>query len=498
MLLIFLLERGKGLFHADSPDGLKVCGHRLLESIDLGQVLGPPGGVGQHCFCKALRFYLRTASLGIERSEDLKNLRAVLDQIRLVSPASLESRTFIFGSFVEADQGGEGEHQKLGQLAVFCNIPQEGRKVPGFELGNRVQGDGEQLVGVVRILKALQNIGCIRLKLLFRAFHRRDDLLEDALVHEREEKILVGYAVLDGLMARLIGCKYAHGMGSVEDADLACAVEAHIVGPYHVQACLIERQLILVEVLVAFDDPQVENLGRVEQVVLIAELGADCLCFGSRVTGNDAVDQGVAEITSFVEPGHEACLQVPLLCILFDDALQIVSVLVDELAGNDDQALVRSPVESLVAFVEEGADLGWEGDLDLVGQLVTAVVADTGLGGVGDDEAQVLTGCELYILLVIVGLVRIEAAADAVDRSVLLDGFLVLHTPEDGGVQALLGVDHIAQAPVQGLDEDYIAVEIGLLVENVDHPIDERSEEVPLSELKNLLFSLYSLVNIGD
>jgi len=192
-------------------------------------------------------------------------------------------------------------------------------------------------------------------------------------------------------MAGLIGCQHAHGMGPVEDADLAGAVEAHVVGPHHIQACLVERQFILVEVLVAFDDPQMKNLSRIEQVVLIPQLFADCLGFGFRIPGNNAVDQRVAEIARFVEPVHKACLQIPFLCILLDDALQVVAVLVDEFTGDDDQAFVQSSLEGLVAFVEKGAYLGGEGDLRLVGQLVTAVVADARLGGVGDDEAEILT-----------------------------------------------------------------------------------------------------------
>jgi hypothetical protein len=85
--------------------------------------------------------------------------------------------------------------------------------------------------------------------------------------------------------------------------------------------------------------------------------------------------------------------------------------------------------------------------------------------------------------LVIIGFVRVQTAADAVDCAVLFDGLLVLNTPENGGVQALLGVDHIAEASIQGLDEDCITVEVGLLIEDVDHPINKRTEEVALSEL---------------
>jgi len=85
--------------------------------------------------------------------------------------------------------------------------------------------------------------------------------------------------------------------------------------------------------------------------------------------------------------------------------------------------------------------------------------------------------------LVIIGFVRVQTAADAVDCPVLFDCLLVLDTPENGGVQALLCVDHIAEASIQGLDEDYITVEVGLLIEDVDHPINKRTEEVALSEL---------------
>ena len=128
-------------------------------------------------------------------------------------------------------------------------------------------------------------------------------------------------------------------MCAIEDADLSCPVEGHVVCPDHVHAGCSCRKLILVCLSVALNDPEKEDLRAVEEVVLVADLLADRICLSPRITRNDSVNKAVAEITGILKPVDESLLETPLLGVLEYDSLEVVSVLVDELTGNCDDTL---------------------------------------------------------------------------------------------------------------------------------------------------------------
>ena len=107
----------------------------------------------------------------------------------------------------------------------------------------------------------------------------------------------------------------------------------------------------------ALDDPEKEDLCAVEEVVLVSELLADCICLSSWVSRNDSVNKAVAEITGILEPVDEALLKTPLVGILENDSLEIVAILVDELAWDCDDSLRCVAVEVLVSSVEESCYL---------------------------------------------------------------------------------------------------------------------------------------------
>ena len=51
-------------------------------------------------------------------------------------------------------------------------------------------------------------------------------------------------------------------------------------------------------------------------------------------------------------------------------------------------------------------------------------------------------------------------------------------------VEASLGIDHVAHALFQRLDDADCSVETVVFIHPVDHPVHEGAEEVPLSELQ--------------
>ena len=88
------------------------------------------------------------------------------------------------------------------------------------------------------------------------------------------------------------------------------------------------------ELSVTLDDPEKEDLGCIDDAVLIAEAVPEFLCLCPGITRNDSVNKAVAEVTCFVEPCDEAFLKAPFLSVSEDDLLKVVAVLFNEFAGN--------------------------------------------------------------------------------------------------------------------------------------------------------------------
>src|SRR5690554_4621520 len=97
-------------------------------------------------------------------------------------------------------------------------------------------------------------------------------------------------------------------------------------------------------------------------------------------------------------------------------------------------------------------------------------VGDARFGGIGDHKAEVRAGCNLQIGFPTILLVGVEDAAEAGDWSKLFDCLTLLHSSEDGGIQALLGVDELPKTFGDGLDGYDIAVKGPLFIEDIDHP----------------------------
>ena len=75
----------------------------------------------------------------------------------------------------------------------------------------------------------------------------------------------------------------------------------------------------------------------------------------------------------------------------------------------------------------------------------------------------------------------------------IVHGLAVLETLEIQVIQAVLLVEPADHALLDGLDHDDGAVEIGFLVGLPYDPLDERAEEVALTELDDLLGVLFRL-----
>ena len=349
-------------------------------------------------------------------------------------------------------------------------------------------------MAVERVGEALKDGGGEGLEVLLRQVERRHDLIEKRLAHVGAHG-LVGHAVADDLHAGQVRAEHHGGMRAVEHADLAQLVGGDVLGEDDVAAGLLEGQLVL-DPRRAFDDPQAERLGGVEHVVAVAELLVEALGLAARIAGDDAVHQRGAEDVLLGQPGLEFLGEAPLLGGLHAALLQVAAVVVDQLAGQEDEAGALGAAEGGEALIEQAGQLAGIGGLGLVIELVLAGVDDAGLGGVGDDDAHIPVVRQGEVALEV--LIRGEAALDALDDAGILGGLAVHLAAQDQGVQAVLLVEHGDHAALDGLHDDHAGVHSGLFVGHVDHPVTESAQEAALAELNDALGLRSDAAGHGD
>ena len=79
----------------------------------------------------------------------------------------------------------------------------------------------------------------------------------------------------------------------------------------------------------------------------------------------------------------------------------------------------------------------------------------------------------------------VQTSFDTFDNFAFGDDLIVFDSAEDEGVKTVLTVYHICHALFDGLNELNCCIEIAFLIHFLDHPVDECTKEVSLSELEN-------------
>ena len=132
-----------------------------------------------------------------------------------------------------------------------------------------------------------------------------------------------------------------------------------------------------------------ENFALYYVVVDISRLLPDCGDLRLGIAGDYAVDERGREVVGSLHPLYELFIHVIDLCKLGEHPVELVAVVVDEFAGNDGKALIRSAAEFFVPAPEQREELSREG-LGAHGEVgIGNVERDARLGGVGDDDLQV-------------------------------------------------------------------------------------------------------------
>ena len=320
------------------------------------------------------------------------------------------------------------------------------------------------------------------------------DLIQQHLVHVAQDGVVM-HAVAHDVVAGQVCAQNKAGVSAVQDTYLALLVRAHIGGNEDVilEASLAEGQNV-VQLGVTLDDPDAKDLADIQQRVSIAVLGFQFSNFlrVADAAGNDAVDQRAAEGAVLVDVLLEAVLQAPLLDVLVDTLQQFLAVVVDQLAGQHDDALLAC----LIAVIQHLGQLAGEAGCGNVLQLAGGVVDDAGLSGVGDDDLEVVAGGNGHHLVKILFLIRVQAAGHAGDHALVIDLFAVFAAAQIQGVEALLLVDHLGQAGGDGLDQHALAVPVSLLVGQVEPVVNESAQEVALTELQDLFGGIFQDITV--
>ena len=390
---------------------------------------------------------------------------------------------------IEGNVGCQRHGQALGQLLLLLDVSQEGRHVAGLPLGGGVQGDAHQLVVDEGVVEAVLNSRGKVLQILLVQRQGGDDLLVQHLVHEAADGVVV-HAVTHNVEAGQICAQNEAGVCTVQDADLALLVGGNIGHDHDVHAGLLERQLVL-QLSGAFDDPHAEHFAHVQSGIMVA-VG---LFHGSQFLGiadaarNDAVHQSGAEGVGVVHPVDEGSVQVPVLGVVVAALLQLLAVVVDQLAGQDGQTLVSSAVECLVALKQHAGQLCGEAvGRNLIELAVTLRVGDAGFSGVGNDGLEIGRTCQFQHFVPLAVDVGAHTVGHAGDHALCIDLLALLAAAQVQGVQALLLVDpvrHLGEV-ADGLHQLDLAVVAGLLVCNIVEVVHESAQEVALAELHHL------------
>ena len=287
-------------------------------------------------------------------------------------------------------------------------------------------------------------------------------------------------------------------MRAVEKTHFAGAVRRLVVGHDYIQTALLEGEF-LENGFGTFHNEEVEDFTAVQKVVLISEFRADFFRFRARIPGDDAVDERVDEKTALFEPFGESLRKIPLGGILKHIFFERDSVFVDKFAGNEDNAFLRRAAECLPAFEHQACELCRIRVLAGSRCVRFRLVFDSGLGCVGENEAEIRAARRLDGRLP--AFIRIQTSLDGFDDLALFNDFSFGDSAEDEGVETVLRIDEIRETFRERLHELHESVEFPLFVHFVDHPVDERTEEISFAELENFngeSWSVFSFKQIHD
>ena len=313
--------------------------------------------------------------------------------------------------------------------------------------------------------------------------------LEHHLVHELAHLGILA-AFLDSIETAQIAHGTQYGMGAIEEGYLTLVVRSLGRHEEHVEARFVGREFGG-DFLGSLDDPEMENLGLVQETVVVTDTLAELGGGVTRITGNDAVHEGAVHAAALLKPGAEVRTQVPQVDILTDAFLEVPAVFEDKLAREKDEALVPGAFEILETVIQQLRELAGIGAGGLVGKFAGRVEGDACLGGIGNYKADFRLFGQLEVLLKLS--IGVQSAGNHVNQVHAVHRLSVLEPLKIQVIEAVLFVEPFHHALLDGLNHHHGAVEVRLLVGFPDNPLDECAKEVALAKLNHLFGVLLCL-----
>ena len=167
--------------------------------------------------------------------------------------------------------------------------------------------------------------------------------------------------------------------------------------------------------------------------------------------------------------------------VLPDGLSEVLPVVEDEFAGQDDESLGTVPVEMFPAVVEQLGELARIAQGRRILEAALRVEGDARLRGVAHHEAHpFLFGQPQVSLMVLIG---IDGSGNAVHPLHLIDDRTLLHALLAHVVTALLGEETLQSLARSGLYHHDTVL--------LHHPVHESPQEISFSEL----YYLHNLLN---
>ena len=181
-------------------------------------------------------------------------------------------------------------HKAFRILAEHLLILEDRRQDAHVEFRDRIQFDRRQHVLDERVRETV-NDRDREVFIVRRVADDRQDLVMQYMAEIMQDRHVL-HALAHRTLPVQISARDHRGVRTVQDADLALLVESDIVRPDHVNAGLLERQLIF---MVAADRPEMEGLCGIDHLVIPADLFAHFIGFLAGITSRDTVNKRRAE-----------------------------------------------------------------------------------------------------------------------------------------------------------------------------------------------------------
>ena len=320
------------------------------------------------------------------------------------------------------------------------------------------------------------------LQLIARQVENRNDLLVNRFLDESADFLIV-HRLAHGIETRLEGDRHQRGMRAVKNRHFTLFIRLNIVHDQDVKRQLIQTQLCG-QGLRPLNNKQVEMFSGIEETIFIPQLFFNLRGFITRIAGHDTVYERRTEGVRLIQPGDKRFRQRPLLGIAQHQFTQRLAVVINQLAGNDHPTFIRRAGEVAVAFKQQASQFCRIAYRWRIVKTVAGVVADPGLSGIGKHKAHIRIMRQTQQLLIIG--IGADFTIYRSNQTRIAHRFaLLIQAANNRGIEAVLGAERRRECALNRTHDHHAGIQVGMLVQQIDLPVDKRAQEVAFAKLND-------------